>query len=132
MILDTTVLIDLQKESRREQPGAASRLLEASGDALAFITFVTWMEFAEGWGDDDRLACERFLSGFQVLWPDVETAWRAARLSRFLRTSASPSAITICGSPPWRSSTAGRSFPATSGTSEECRGCPSACTESEL
>ena len=87
MILDTTVLIDLQKESRREQPGAASRLLEASGDALAFITFVTWMEFAEGFGDDDRLGCERFLSGFQVLWPDVETAWRAARASRSLRAS---------------------------------------------
>jgi len=90
VILDTTVLIDLQKESRREQPGAASRLLEASGDALAFITFVTWMEFAEGWGDDDRLACERFLSGFQVLWPDVETAWRAARVSRSLRAFGEP------------------------------------------
>jgi hypothetical protein len=32
MILDTTVLIDLQKEFRREQPGAASRLLETSGE----------------------------------------------------------------------------------------------------
>ena len=87
MILDTTVLVDLQKEFRREQPGAASRLLETSGDALLFITFVTWMEFAEGFGDDDRLACERFLSGFQVLWPDVETAWRAARVSRSLQAS---------------------------------------------
>jgi tRNA(fMet)-specific endonuclease VapC len=90
VILDTTVLIDLQKESRREQPGAATRLLETSGDALAFITFVTWMEFAEGFGDDDRLACERFLSGFQVLWPDIETAWRAARVSRSLRASGEP------------------------------------------
>lgn len=44
MILDTTVLVDLQKEFRRQQPGAASRLLETSGDALVFITFVTWME----------------------------------------------------------------------------------------
>lgn len=87
MILDTTVLVDLQKEIRREQPGAASRLLETSGEALVFITFVTWMEFAEGFADDDRSAGESFLSGFQVLWPDVETAWRAARVSRSLRAS---------------------------------------------
>jgi predicted nucleic acid-binding protein len=90
MILDTTVLVDLQREFRREQPGAASRLLETSGEAHAFITFVTWMEFAEGFGDDDRAACERFLSGFQVLWPDAETAWRAARVSRSLRASGKP------------------------------------------
>jgi predicted nucleic acid-binding protein len=90
VILDTTVLVDLQKEIRREQPGAASRLLETWGDAPVLTTFVTWMEFAEGFGDDDRLACERFLSGFQVLWPDVETAWRAARVSRSLRASGEP------------------------------------------
>jgi len=90
MILDTTVLIDLQKELRRGQPGAASRLLETSGDAAVFITFVTWLEFAEGFGDDDRVACERFLSGFQVLWPDGETAWRAARVSRSLQASGEP------------------------------------------
>jgi hypothetical protein len=69
MILDTAVLIELQKEFRRGRRGAASRLLETSGDAAVFITFVTWLEFAEGFGDDDRVACERFLSGLQVLWP---------------------------------------------------------------
>ena len=90
MILDTTVLIDLQKEFRRDQPGAARRLLETSGDAVVFIAFVTWMEFAEGFGDDDRVACERFLSGFRVLWPDAETAWLAARTSRSLREAGEP------------------------------------------
>jgi tRNA(fMet)-specific endonuclease VapC len=90
VILDTTVLVDLQKELRREKPGAATRLLETSGDAPVFISFVTWMEFAEGFGDTDRPACERFLSGFQVLWPDADTAWRAARVSRSLRGSGQP------------------------------------------
>jgi hypothetical protein len=43
--------LDLQEERRRERPGAATRLLEASGDKPVFIGFVTWMEFAEGfWG----------------------------------------------------------------------------------
>ena len=90
MILDTTVLVDLQRELRRGQPGAANRLLEALGDTPVFITFPTWMEFAEGFGDDDRNACERFLAAFQVLWPDAETAWRAARVSRSLRASGEP------------------------------------------
>jgi tRNA(fMet)-specific endonuclease VapC len=90
MLLDTTVLIDLQKEVRRDQPGAASRLLESSPDAPVFVSFVSWMEFAEGFGDDDRVACERFLSGFQILWPDAETAWRAARISRSLREEGEP------------------------------------------
>jgi hypothetical protein len=43
MILDTTVLVDVQKEVRRGKPGAATRLLETSGDAPVFIAFVTWM-----------------------------------------------------------------------------------------
>jgi len=90
MILDTTVLIDLQKELRRDQPGAASRLLESTGDHPVFIAFVTWMEFAEGFADEGRLDCERFLTGFRTLWPDVETAWLAARTSRALRATGQP------------------------------------------
>ena len=90
MILDTTVLIDLQRELRRDRPGATSRLLESSGDASVFVAFVTWMEFAEGFGDDDREACERFLAAFQVLWPDTESAWLAARISRSLRAAGEP------------------------------------------
>ncbi len=30
------------------------------------------------------------MSAFQVLWPDAETAWRAARISRSLRSSGTP------------------------------------------
>lgn len=85
MILDTTVLVDLQRELRQSRAGGASKLLEALGSEEIAITFVTWMEFAEGYGEDQREACARFLSPFLVLWPDVETAWRAARISRDLR-----------------------------------------------
>jgi predicted nucleic acid-binding protein len=85
MILDTTVLVDLQRELRRQEVGPASRLLAELGDTEVAITFVTRMEFAEGYADDQREACERFLAPFQVLWPDEDTAWRAARISRALR-----------------------------------------------
>ena len=87
MLLDTTVLIDLQRELRRGVDGAASQLVGRWTDTDVAIGFVSWMEFAEGYPDDRREACEGFLSGFRVLWPDAETAWRAARISRFLRAA---------------------------------------------
>jgi tRNA(fMet)-specific endonuclease VapC len=90
MILDTTVLVDLQRELRRERPGPAVALLAESKDAAAYISFVTVMEFAEGFGDEERGSCERFLSAFQVLWPDADTAWQAARVSRALREEGTP------------------------------------------
>lgn len=90
MILDTTVLVDLQRELRRGEAGPASELLEQLGDDEVAIPFVTWMEFAEGYGDGKRDACALFLSRFRVLWPDADTAWRAARVSRSLRAAGRP------------------------------------------
>ena len=62
MILDTTVLVDLQRELRRSKAGAATALLERFADEQVSIAFVTWMEFAEGFEDPRREDCERFLS----------------------------------------------------------------------
>jgi tRNA(fMet)-specific endonuclease VapC len=89
VILDTTVLVDLQRELRRGEPGDASTLLERFGDQQVSISFVTWMEFAEGYGDAEREACALFLSRFRVLWPNADTAWQAARISRDLRADGS-------------------------------------------
>ena len=90
MLLDTTVLVDLQRELRRGRSGPAGALLASESDSGITIAFVTWMEFAEGYPDDDRDACERLLSGFRVLWPGTETAWLAARVSRRLRAEGRP------------------------------------------
>jgi predicted nucleic acid-binding protein len=90
ILLDTTVLVDLQTELRQKREGPARGFLAAQTEAMAHVAFVTWMEFAEGFGDNDRLACEAFLGVFRVLWPDSETAWRAARVSRALRASGNP------------------------------------------
>jgi predicted nucleic acid-binding protein len=90
VLLDTTVLVDLQKELKRRQEGPASTFLASQSGVTAQVSFVTWMEFAEGYPDDDRAACEAFLSVFRVLWPDPDTAWFAARVSRSLRASGGP------------------------------------------
>ena len=84
MILDTTVLVDLQRELRREERGDATALLERFGDEEVGIAFVTWMEFAEGFDDEHRQACDRFLGSFPVLWPDLDVSWQASRISRQL------------------------------------------------
>lgn len=90
MLLDTTVLVDLQRELRGGRGGPASSLLADESDSTIKITFVSWMEFAEGYPDEERAGCERFLSAFRVLWPGPETAWLAARVSRRLRAEGSP------------------------------------------
>ncbi len=84
MILDTTVLVDLQRELRRAKPGVATALLERFADEQVSIVFVTWMEFAEGFNDSDREDCERFLAPFPVLWPEIEVSWEASRIARRL------------------------------------------------
>lgn len=84
MILDTTVLVDLQRELQRSRPGDAMGLLESISDEQVSIAFVTWMEFAEGFGDSRREDCERYLSPFPVLWPDIEVSWQASRIARRL------------------------------------------------
>jgi len=84
VILDTTVLVDLQRELRRSKPGVATALLERFVDEQVSIAFVTWMEFAEGFEDSRREDCERFLSPFPVLWPDIEVSWEASRIARRL------------------------------------------------
>lgn len=90
MLLDTTVLIDLQRELRKGRTGPASALLADDPDSTIAIAFVSWMEFAEGYPDEGRADCERFLSAFRVLWPGTETAWVAARVSRALRAEGRP------------------------------------------
>lgn len=90
MILDTTVLVDLQREMKSGRSGAVIELLERSADELVHIAFVTWMEFAEGFEDSRRDDCERFLSPFPVLWPDIEASWEASRISRLLAADGQP------------------------------------------
>jgi predicted nucleic acid-binding protein len=90
VILDTTVLVDLQREVRREKRGRATALLERLADEEVGIAFVTWMEFAEGYEDDRREDCARFLDPFPILFPDVEVSWEASRIARRLAAEGRP------------------------------------------
>lgn len=90
MIFDTTFLIDLQREIRRNSPGDAGAFLERLTSERYRIAFVTRMEMAEGYGAAEQSDAELFLASFTTLYPDQETCWRAGHISRALRESGAP------------------------------------------
>ena len=87
MLLDTSFLIDLQRELGSGRGRGAQRFLQRYARATVWISLVTWMEFAEGYPPDQEDHCRLFLSQFPLILPDVKTAWRAAQISRLLRSS---------------------------------------------
>src|SRR5579862_8560046 len=86
MLLDTDFLIDFDGENQGGRSRGAQSFLTAHTGAAFMISLVSWMEFAEGASLDEEETCRDFLSGFQLLHPDVETAWHASRISRQLKS----------------------------------------------
>ena len=85
MLLDTTFLIDLQRDLKGDRSRGAIRFLQSRTTASLCVSLISWMEFAEGYGSEREEDCRKFLSGFPLILPDVSIAWRASRLSRTLR-----------------------------------------------
>ncbi len=85
MLLDTSVLIDLQRELAGARTRGAMRFLSEHPDEVPHISLVTWMEFAEGYPAEREEACRLFLSRFSLILPDPAIGWRASRISRRLR-----------------------------------------------
>lgn len=85
LILETTFLVDLERETLRQAPGPASQFLrEHPGDRL-HLTFTTAGEMAAGTGNDGRRRWSEFLAPFSVLWCDVDVCWHYGRAERYLR-----------------------------------------------
>ncbi len=90
MLFDTTFLMDLAREIRREQPGGATRFLERHPDDPVCVSLFTLGEFAEGFGAGERPAMEEFLRPMRVLPCGTETAWHYGQISRALRQAGTP------------------------------------------
>ena len=89
MLLDTTFLIDFQRELGGGPTRGAARLLDGHPHATPWISLFTWMEFAEGYPAEREETCRLFLSRFPLILPDLAIAWRVSRISRMLRESGS-------------------------------------------
>ena len=85
--LDTTFLIDLQRErSRSEIDGPAHRFLKRSPDAELFLSAVALGEFAEGFSSTEHPVVRMVRQQHSLLPVDEETALLYAGLVRDLRS----------------------------------------------
>lgn len=86
MILDSSFLVDFERESARHKRGPATKFLEARPDEELSITFTIAGELAasESMGRD-RAKWESFIQPFRFLGYNDEVAWRFGEIFRELR-----------------------------------------------
>jgi len=87
VILETTFLVDLERELLRDEPGPAQAFLEARSDDVLFVTFTIAGELAAGIGSDERPRWEEFLRPFRVLAATADVCWEYGRTYRYLKAN---------------------------------------------
>lgn len=85
LILETTFLVDLEREAAREEHGPAMDFLSAVPESRLHIALTTAGEMACGAASRDRGAWEKLFQRFDVLEPDRDVAWRYGRVYGYLR-----------------------------------------------
>lgn len=85
LILETTFLIDLDREERRGKPGPAIALLEREPEARLYVPSVVAGELASGPSARDRDRWEAFLAPLFVLAPTPDVCWQYGRIYRHLK-----------------------------------------------
>ncbi len=85
LILETTFLIDLERELLRGAAGPAQRLLERLSRQPLHLTFTIAGELAAGVSLSDRSRWEELISPFHVLACTHDVAWRYGTTYRYLR-----------------------------------------------
>jgi predicted nucleic acid-binding protein len=102
LILETSFLVDLEREALRKEPGPAHLFLEASGDRELCVALTTVGELAGGPRLQDRRAWEELVPRFRILAPDVETCWVYGQSFRYLKDNG----ISIGANDLWIAATA--------------------------
>lgn len=85
LILETTFLVDLEREHNRGTSGTAVAFLETHDEARLYLTFTVAGELAAGTSLSDRARWEAFLGPFYVLQSTREVSWEYGRACRYLR-----------------------------------------------
>ena len=85
VILETTFLIDLEREVLAGEPGPAQEFLETLADVPIFITSTVAGELACGAEPDERPAWGSLISDFDLLTCDEAVCWRYGTTYRYLR-----------------------------------------------
>ena len=85
LILETTFLVDLEREHHRDVPGPAVGFFEGHGDARLYLPFIVAGELAAGVSMRNRARWEAFLAPFYVLPSTAEVSWHYGRAFRHLQ-----------------------------------------------
>jgi predicted nucleic acid-binding protein len=85
LILETTFLIDLEREHHRGTPGAAIAFLESNEDARLYLPFIVAGELAAGISMRDRARWDGFLAPFYVLPSTPDVSWEYGTAYRHLQ-----------------------------------------------
>jgi predicted nucleic acid-binding protein len=85
LILETSFLVDFERENNRGVPGPALAFLEAHESARLYITFTVAGELAAGLSLADRARWEEFIAPFHVLASNADVAWEYGRAYRYLQ-----------------------------------------------
>ncbi len=84
LILETSFLVDLERELIAGCPGPAQRFLESYQAQKLHITFTIAGELAAGQRMNERPTWNELVSPFEVLPCTPEVSWRYGRLNRYL------------------------------------------------
>lgn len=87
LILETTFLIDLERELHSGESGPAQVFLEQHAPSPLFITFTVAGELAAGMALDRRHRWEILIAPFRVLPCNADVCWEYGQLYRYLRTN---------------------------------------------
>ena len=87
VILETSFLVDLERELISGATGPAHRFLESHESSQLHITFTIAGELAAGPRMNERSTWNRLIEPFQVLGCTPEVTWRYGRLYRYLRAN---------------------------------------------
>jgi predicted nucleic acid-binding protein len=85
LIVETTLLIDLEREHHRGRPAGAVAYLEAHPDARLYLPFIVAGELAAGASLSERPAWEAFVGPLYVLPSTPDVCWEYGRAYRFLQ-----------------------------------------------
>lgn len=87
LILETTFLVDLERETARRAPAAAHDFLARHLGHRLYITPTIAGELAAGSSLAERARWEAFIAPFHVLAPDRDVCWEYGRAFSYLQTN---------------------------------------------
>ncbi len=90
MILDSTFLIDLQRETLRRRPAGATEFLRENSDSSLKVSFISEGEFACGLSLERKPEVTAFLRPYHLLSFSSEIAWTYSRCFRDLKSRGLP------------------------------------------